>query len=215
MQNCKFVTNQLGEYLDGSLNISEASVLEQHLRVCSSCREKYAGVKQTIGRLRTLPKLKTSEHFNIILKARLRKEASTVGNPKLFITPRLWRLPAYSMAALLFLAVGIIIGRNWNSVISTTAMIPSSQMQAEELKSESQPGTVKVPEVESPAPVRVNYYHAVGGQPRSPQSQIYYQFREGQKSRQARSLDNRDSLEKVKSTQQPINQRFNATLVSF
>ncbi len=55
---------KLSDYVEGSLSPAEVTVVEEHLRGCSSCTEALAAVKETVNALSGLHKIPAPPHFD-------------------------------------------------------------------------------------------------------------------------------------------------------
>jgi len=126
MSSCYYVARQLTNYLDGDLTEAQKHNIEQHLQSCSTCREKYEQVKHLTRTLPQLPRYKTSPHFEMILRSRIRSESL---NDNLFSRfsrmSLLIQVPAYASFAVTFLIIGFLLGQsiaNRNSVHTNMAM---------------------------------------------------------------------------------------------
>ena len=61
--NCQEVRELSSDYLDQRLVLSEASLLEDHLKLCSACREEIEVLRRTISAIGSLDEIKTSPDF--------------------------------------------------------------------------------------------------------------------------------------------------------
>ncbi|MFQ5903072.1 MAG: DUF2275 domain-containing protein, partial [Candidatus Binatia bacterium] len=61
--NCQEVRELSSDYLDHRLVPSEASLLEDHLKVCSGCREEIETLRTTVSAIGSLDEIETSPDF--------------------------------------------------------------------------------------------------------------------------------------------------------
>ncbi len=109
-------------YHEKALEPSMAARVQEHLDQCEACRWHFQQALLLKKALKELPRRRTSPDFNAVLRARLRTE--TYRKP-FFSFPAgagVWQVPAYAGLALMFVALGALLQRNWNpSVMPTMA----------------------------------------------------------------------------------------------
>lgn len=123
MKNTKMNCNDLRELMpDLAVGASQSTPeLDEHLRACSDCAAKLAGLRQTMSLLDEWRVPEPSPYFDTRLQARLREEASkpAAGWLQWFRKPVL----AISFAVVMIASVTVIrMGTNQ----STTAAIPAA-----------------------------------------------------------------------------------------
>ncbi|NLP09466.1 zf-HC2 domain-containing protein [bacterium] len=107
-------------YHEKALEPSTAARVQEHLEQCETCRRHFQQALLLKKALKGLPRRRTSPDFNAVLRARLRTE--TYRKP-LFSFPAgsgMWQIPAYAGLALMFVALGALLQRNWNPSIMPT-----------------------------------------------------------------------------------------------
>ncbi len=86
--------------------------MEEHENLCPTCQKKALQIRRLTKRLPLLARAKTTPSFDLMLHARLRKELNQRRPFAWFPNPgRLWQIPAYAAAAILFVGLGIFLDR--------------------------------------------------------------------------------------------------------
>ncbi len=122
-------------YHEKALEPSMAARVQEHLNQCETCQRHFQQALLLKKALKELPRRRTSPDFNAVLRARLRTE--TYRKP-FFSFPAgagVWQVPAYAGLALMFVALGALLQRNWNpslmpSVPDRVAMVQSAPQPA-------------------------------------------------------------------------------------
>jgi anti-sigma factor RsiW len=65
MSNTKHVTDNLSEYLDGTLIVGERARVEAHLATCPECRAELAGLRYVVTMTRALPAMRAPHSFTL------------------------------------------------------------------------------------------------------------------------------------------------------
>ena len=105
--NCLKVQDLLSPYLDQALSEEEMSLVEKHLKKCSSCSQELADLKNTLNMIQTLPELPLPDDFQMDLHRKLvAAKQETAKNKRkgwLYHFPSRWA--SLSMAAVLLLVL--------------------------------------------------------------------------------------------------------------
>ncbi len=112
MKHCDKIAKEAFNYLEGSLEGKKQREIKEHLSICPNCAERYEQARQIHQALHSLPKLKTSPHFTVVLHARMRQEAYR--RQRFFPIPLIdwgWQVPAYVAAVFILVASGIFLDR--------------------------------------------------------------------------------------------------------
>ena len=143
MFDCYRFTNRVSDYVEGSLTPSEKVLFESHLKTCPKCQQRVEGVRGVRQALSSLPRRTTSPTFEAVLHANLRRvqrmDRQGFGLPRLVPA---WQLPAFVIAAVFFMSLGILLDRAFlnpaqqntrtNIPASILSHIPSGQYQEAE-----------------------------------------------------------------------------------
>ena len=100
-KNCAGLAHQLIEYLDGRATPANRRAVEEHLAVCSSCRDRAEDFRALFGALDDLPVISPSPAFDASLRARIAVEAAHRGFWGWIPSPRL----AFAVTALVTMSV--------------------------------------------------------------------------------------------------------------
>lgn len=111
MTTCKKFVEKLSEYLDGYLNSPDNMKIEEHLKNCPNCNNEFQQIRDLKNSLSSLPKHKTSPHFEPILYAKLRSNKNQSFNLFSNLNFKL-KVPIYVGAAAILLLTGLFIGQN-------------------------------------------------------------------------------------------------------
>jgi anti-sigma factor RsiW len=100
-KNCAGMENKLVQYLDGRAKPAERRAVEDHLAVCSGCRNRAEDFRALFGALDDLPMISPSPAFDASLRARIDAEAARRGLWGWIPSPRL----AFAVAALVAMSM--------------------------------------------------------------------------------------------------------------
>jgi anti-sigma factor RsiW len=100
-KNCTGMEDKLIEYLDGRANPGERHAVEEHLAVCSGCRNRAEDFRAVFGALDDLPEISPSPSFDASLRARIAAEPVRRGFWGWLPSPRL----AFAVTALVAMSV--------------------------------------------------------------------------------------------------------------
>lgn len=117
MNLCDKIKQNAFLYHEKALDSSMAARVQEHLDQCEACRRHFQQALLLARALKALPRRRTSPDFNAVLRARLRTE--TYRKP-FFSFPAgagVWQVPAYAGLAMMFVALGALLQRNWNPSI--------------------------------------------------------------------------------------------------
>lgn len=106
---CHDICENLSAYIDGMLDKSDASLVEQHLESCPGCKAEYDDLLATVELVRDLPEVELPPGFRDELKERLITAGSFEGAPKP-ATRRLFGgrwVGMVAAAAVIFITVGV------------------------------------------------------------------------------------------------------------
>ena len=78
-KNCAGMEDKLVQYLDGRAKPAERRAVEDHLAVCSSCRNRAEDFRALFGALDDLPVISPSPWFDASLHSRIAVEAGQPG----------------------------------------------------------------------------------------------------------------------------------------
>ena len=109
MKNCDHFTKLFSDYLDDDLDEPAKHSLLTHLKDCPACETKLNELKDIKRSLATLPRVKTSASFDMLLHARLRQEMRQKRGWSFPFFEVNWRVPAFAAAAICFLFLGAFI----------------------------------------------------------------------------------------------------------
>ncbi|MBN1560223.1 zf-HC2 domain-containing protein [candidate division KSB1 bacterium] len=123
MKNCDHYTTLFSDYIDGDLDDRARSSLRAHLAACPACAQRLNAMQAVRGSLAQLPHIKTSESFDLLLQARLRREMRQAPRRRPFPLFELnWRVPAYAAAALCLVFFGALLQRrSYSSFIAKSS----------------------------------------------------------------------------------------------
>jgi len=74
MRNCNRSKKLFSMYLDDLLDGHKRQQLDAHLSSCSRCREEIEQMRAVTRSLNALPKVSSSDSFDLVLQARLRQQ---------------------------------------------------------------------------------------------------------------------------------------------
>jgi anti-sigma factor RsiW len=100
-KNCSGMEEKLVEYLDGRAKPAERRIVEEHLAVCSACRNRAEDFRALFGALDDLPVISPSPAFDASLRARIAAEPARRGFWGWIPSPRL----AFAVTALVAMSV--------------------------------------------------------------------------------------------------------------
>lgn len=149
MNLCDKMQKNVFLYHEKALEPSMAARVQEHLDQCEACRRQFQQALLLKKALKELPRRRTSPDFNAVLRARLRTETH---RKPLFNFPAgvgVWQVPAYAGLALMFVALGALLQRNWNSSI-----MPSLTDRSAVVQTAAQPATGTAPFVAGSTPIR-------------------------------------------------------------
>ena len=107
------------DYIDKTLDIARSRQLEAHLSTCTECKNTLDDILSIKNSLASLPRISTSESFDTVMHARLRRQVRREGH-----RTRAWRLPtfswnfkapAYAVLAVLLIFLGAMLQKIYNS----------------------------------------------------------------------------------------------------
>ena len=78
MKSCQKISNTFSEYLDGYLSNSEIIQIDQHLSMCTKCRNEFKSIKLLKSSLASLSKHQTLPYFQPVLHAKIRERERDV-----------------------------------------------------------------------------------------------------------------------------------------
>jgi len=113
MKNCDYYEKSFSEYLDETIDEDGRAQLQAHLHDCDTCREKVQSLRTLKTSLASLPRVTTSEYFNIILQSKIRQETRTnhARNWSLPLFELGWKVPAFAVVALFLIFIGAQLQR--------------------------------------------------------------------------------------------------------
>ncbi len=114
MNACDKIKQNAFLYHENALAPAQRQEVQSHLDACPECRRQFQQAAALKKAMRTLPKYRTSPDFNTVLRARLRTETKRKPLWDLSLGSGLWRAPAFAALALLFMAVGVLVQRQWS-----------------------------------------------------------------------------------------------------
>ena len=115
MAICYKYQNYINDFIDNDIDAARKKELEEHIKVCSSCNENLKNLKLLKQSLGSLPRYKTSSTFDIVLRAKLKKEinkSSSFINLPFF--PIIRPIPAFAAFTIILIFVGALIGNSLN-----------------------------------------------------------------------------------------------------
>ena len=116
-------SDYINKFLDGDLSPEELSDLES-----GQMKATLESLKRLQVSLKNLPRVKTSDSFDAVLRARIRQEMRHSSRLQRFFSNGVgWRITGYATAASLFIGLGIVLGK----VILTPAAYSPSTVQRE------------------------------------------------------------------------------------
>ncbi len=100
-------SDYINKFLDGDLSSEEVADLES-----GQMKATLESLKRLQVSLKNLPRVKTSDSFDAVLRARIRQEIRHTSLLQRFFSNGVgWRLSGYAAAASLFIGLGIILGK--------------------------------------------------------------------------------------------------------
>ncbi len=100
-------SDYFNDYLDGNLSSEELTDLES-----DRMKATLESLKHLQVSLKNLPRVKTSDSFDAVLRARIRHEMRHASLLQRFFSNRVgWRITGYATAASLFIGLGIVLGK--------------------------------------------------------------------------------------------------------
>ncbi|MBD3374720.1 hypothetical protein GF406_06785 [candidate division KSB1 bacterium] len=116
-------SDYINKFLDGDLSPEELSDLES-----DQMKATLESLKRMQDSLKNLPRVKTSDSFDAVLRARIRQEMRHTSRLQRFFSNGVgWRIAGYATAASLFIGLGIVLGK----VMLTPAAYDPSSAQRE------------------------------------------------------------------------------------
>lgn len=108
MKDCDHYIHLFSDELDETIDPQKRTALQSHLRACSACREKLDSLRGVKNSLASLPRVKTSDSFDIVLRAKIRQEQryQRSSSRSFSFFEFGWKTPAYAVVALLLMFVG-------------------------------------------------------------------------------------------------------------
>ncbi len=74
MDPCKCYSKKVYDFIDGELKGKEKNHFEKHMEACSACSNCVRQLAALRRKLSSLPEIKTSESFHLLLRERIRRE---------------------------------------------------------------------------------------------------------------------------------------------
>jgi anti-sigma factor RsiW len=107
MTPCQHFRKHIDKYCEGDLDSLCIKKLEEHLKVCPRCQTLRGNIEQMRVCLKQLPDVKVSEGFNLLLRERIRREA-TGKSPAAYSSGGRLLVPALGIAVLvLVMGIGV------------------------------------------------------------------------------------------------------------
>lgn len=106
---CHDTCENLSAYIDGMLDLADASLVEQHLESCPDCKSEYDDLLATVELVRELPQVELPPGFRDELKKRLVTAGGLERAPKP-VTSRLFGrrwMGMVAAAAVIFITIGV------------------------------------------------------------------------------------------------------------
>lgn len=99
--------------LDGSLDPKNKSLLQAHLQSCTSCQTQFDSLKSMKKSLASLPRVKSSDSFDVVLHAKLRQEMRYKSSRRwsFSLFEFRWKVPAYAVVAIFLMIIGAQLQR--------------------------------------------------------------------------------------------------------
>jgi anti-sigma factor RsiW len=121
MSSCERFKENILDFIDNELNSTRKKELRHHVETCQDCDCLMEQMRILRTELKSLPRIKASENFNVILRECIRREAA--GKRSIFSSPfvgQRWMAPAAGFAVVM-IAIGIwtIIPRREGSPVTT------------------------------------------------------------------------------------------------
>jgi anti-sigma factor RsiW len=120
-KNCAGMEEKLVEYLDGRAKPAQRRAVEDHLAVCSDCRNRAEDFRALFGALDDLPVITPSPWFDASLRARITAEAGQPGFWAWIPSPRL----AVAITALVAISVWLASMPRIPNKNSATTHVPA------------------------------------------------------------------------------------------
>ena len=147
------IRHALSEYLDGSLAPADQSIVEEHLKTCTSCTDALAELRKTIEQVKSLDQVEPPAWMTQKIMARVREE-----DAKKKSVWRYWffpfRFPIETVGVVLLAVTAFFIYKNTQPVdrfaeqptVQTEAPAPAPAMKKEPAKENAVPGPRAVPQ---------------------------------------------------------------------
>lgn len=112
MKTCRNFEGHVSEYIEDELAKNSKSLLEAHLQSCQHCAQIINSVNALRRSLRNIAKVKTSDDFDNMLRARIRLEnrKSRFRRESIFSSWKV-RIPAYGMAVVFVIFAVLLISQ--------------------------------------------------------------------------------------------------------
>jgi hypothetical protein len=113
MRNCKYYSKLFSDYVDHTIDSTAQASLQKHVEHCPACKAKLQDLSNMKNALASLPQVKTSDSFDAVLHANLRREMRRA-QPRKWRLPFFelnWRAPAYAFAAIFLVFLGAYLQR--------------------------------------------------------------------------------------------------------
>ncbi|MDZ7267212.1 MAG: zf-HC2 domain-containing protein [candidate division KSB1 bacterium] len=132
MNTCERFSESFSDYIENSLPAAERQKLETHLSACHACHDTVTRLHHLRSQLRSLPRVRTSDDFTAVLRARLKREQRVPHPGRLVGTPnRLVRTAGYAGAALMLVMVlGYLVWRPQTPTAAASHLRPSPTRDA-------------------------------------------------------------------------------------
>ena len=139
MAVCYTFLKHINDLLDNEISPTELQNLQTHLAGCSQCRQYLERSKQLKASFSAMPRYKTSDTFDIILREKLRSELnqeklfkfSLPFDMSLFTN---YRKPVFAAAMVVIIASGILVSRN---LVDNNNRVPTGYADKEQISVQS------------------------------------------------------------------------------
>ena len=107
---CQQFRQSILDFIDKELDVLERKKVEHHLSTCQNCNQFYERIRVLRSRLSKIKSIKTPDHFQVLIRERIRREALKRKSINLFAWFFSgWRWIPASAAIVVLLALGIWI----------------------------------------------------------------------------------------------------------
>lgn len=132
MKNCKWFEKFFSDYIDGQLDSKMILDLESHLKDCPNCMEIIQRMKKIGKNLQNLPRLKTSNDFETVLRTRIRVEMGLKRNSWFTgVDGFSLKVPAYIVSLAVFAAMVFFISQQTSQNNLKGPVTPMSEIDSQ------------------------------------------------------------------------------------